>query len=343
MSRFGNILFLVVLVFWSVLIGFSDYLIANTTIRQYLAGGFSFAKGRIVYSQVTQRRILRGGITIKYVYAVNGRNYGGSRYRYDDHNLAMSWENVVGRLPDHAPVRVYYDPKDPADSLLSPGVSGGDLLLLMLSVPINVVLLMLWPLAVSRAKDRWGQRGAGGAKVMKRRGKVCVRLADTSALAAGLCAGGAAAFLCVLPLVISQGFDPPVKLMETVWVGVIGIGVLAAVWMGLLNFSGRYDLCLDEVARTVSLPATRPRAELTTIPQGAVTAILVQRRVIESFSGSYRSFLPSLRWTEGGGANRTLPLVRWGWTEARATAFAQWLSVRMGIPFTGAEEEASET
>jgi hypothetical protein len=33
------------------------------------------------------------------------------------------------------------------------------------------------------------------------------------------------------------------------------------------------------------------------------------------------------------------PLVTWGWNEARALAFGQWLSRQLGVDFHGIQEE----
>src|ERR1700691_1457079 len=61
MSKSTNILLLILLVFASVLVGIADYIVVNITARQFLARNFATVRGRIVYSQVTQRKILRGG------------------------------------------------------------------------------------------------------------------------------------------------------------------------------------------------------------------------------------------------------------------------------------------
>jgi hypothetical protein len=341
-SKSANILFLIVLVFWSVLVGVGDFVIIHFTVRQFLARNFSTARGRIVFSQVTQRRILRGGITIRYVYSINGRNYGGSRYRYDDHSLAMRWEEAVKKFPDHAQTTVYFDPNDPRDSLLSPGVGGGDLLLLLLSAPVNVVLLLLWGAAISRARDRWAPREAGGVKFFKRPGQLRVRLADTSALAAACYVIGGAAFICAFPVVVAFGFDPSVRLMEGVWAAILALGAGACCWRGLANASGKHDLVVDAAACIVTLPQTRERRAPVTLPIQAITAVSIQRRVSQSRSGGYQSYLPSLRCQEGDSLIRNATLVGWGWSEEKARAFGLWLSRHLGIEFIGAQEESAQ-
>ncbi len=329
------------LIFASVLVGAADYSVIDMTVRQLLARDFATARGRIVYSQVTQHKILRGGITIRYVYAVNGRNYGASRYRYDDQNLAMRWEEAVEKFPDHSQTTVYYNPKDPTDALLAPGVAGGDLLLLLLSAPVSIALIMLWAAAISRARDKWAIRENGGVKTFDRRGQLRIRMADTPALWAGLCGIGGAAFICAFPVVVASGFDPSVGLMEWVWAAILAVGAAAFCWKALLNASGKHDLLINEITRTVTLPATRHRPSPSALPLQSITAVCIQRRVCQSRSGGYQSYLPSLRWQDSDSTVRDAALVGWGWSEEKARAFGLWLSRRLAIQFAGLEEEST--
>jgi hypothetical protein len=338
-SKSAHILFMTMLVFWSVLVGVGDYFIINVTIRQFLARNFSTAQGRIVYSQVTQRRILRGGITIRYVYEVNGRHYGGSRYRYDDHNLAMRWEEAVSKFPEHARPTVYFNPKKPSESLLSPGVGGGDLLLLLLAAPVNVALLMLWSAVIARTRDRFARREAGGVKVIERQGQIRARLADATALAAGLYGIGGAAFFCSFPVVVLSGFDPSVAVMKDVWAAIFAAGLLAACWKGLINASGKYDLLIDHARQTVTLPETRRRPVRVVLPLDAITAVSLQKRVTHTRSGSYESYVPSLHCERNDLSLHDAPLAGWGWNEEKARAFGLWLSQRLGIEFAGVRDE----
>ena len=63
---------------------------------------------------------------IAYRYKVRGRNYSSARISLLD--LASSpgrAEQIVNRYPDQSKVDVYYNPADPADAVLEPGVSSG--------------------------------------------------------------------------------------------------------------------------------------------------------------------------------------------------------------------------
>jgi hypothetical protein len=119
----------------------------------------------------------------------------------------------------------------------------------------------------------------------------------------------------------------------------LAVGAGAFCWKGLVNASGKHDLLIDQVARTITLPQTRQRRSPVALPIQALTAVSIQRRVSHSRSGGYQSYLPSLRWQEADASVRNATLVGWGWTEEKARAFGLWLSRRLAIQFIGAEEE----
>jgi uncharacterized protein DUF3592 len=86
--------------------------------------------GTVSASVVEETKDLEGDVLhrarISYVYSVAGREFVGSRARFGNW-LFISWRWVARRLmrryPIGSAVRVHYDPSDPADSVLEPGVS----------------------------------------------------------------------------------------------------------------------------------------------------------------------------------------------------------------------------
>ena len=124
MRKPGLIYPLLLLVCWTGLIVAGTYALLETTVRQYLALNFSTTRGRIVRSEVGHSAMSRRGVDIEYNYAVAGVDYTGHRYRYDDHNVTLEWDAAVEDNPRWPSQTVYYNPKNPADALLEPGIDG---------------------------------------------------------------------------------------------------------------------------------------------------------------------------------------------------------------------------
>ena len=67
---------------------------------------------------------------MKYDFEVDGRPYQGTQYRYGQWKSSDdSAKTIVASLPVGKQVDVYYNPEDPGDAILKPGIEGGDLFL----------------------------------------------------------------------------------------------------------------------------------------------------------------------------------------------------------------------
>jgi hypothetical protein len=339
MSKSTAYFVLVVLVFWTGVIGAADYFVFGATLRQYLSNHFAAAQCQIVLSEVTPLATFHSGVTIEYAYTVHGREYRGTRYRYDDDYSSIPGAAVVQKFRPWTEHPVYYDPKNPVNSVLATGVAGGDLLLILFSIPVNVALIMLWLWIASWLRQKWRVPEAGGVRIWRQNGKIRVRLAGLSAVAAGFYALGGAAFAATFPVVAMNGLAPSLKAMEETGVAVLAVAATAFCWTALRNASGKYDLLIDEQSQALTLPQTAGRTQSVTFPRGEIAGVCVQRRVSRLSSGSFYSYLPSLEWRETGAGLRREALSPCGWTEEKARAFSQWLVGQLGLEFKGVEEE----
>jgi len=120
-------------------------------IKQYLSKKFPSTLGQITHSEVTHftTHDRYGGedITclpdIRYHYEVNGQNFEGKRFRYHkDGGLEFS-EKVVATYPVGLRSQVFYNPRNPQDSLLSPGFSHEDFVGIMVLTPLNLAIIIL--------------------------------------------------------------------------------------------------------------------------------------------------------------------------------------------------------
>ncbi len=339
MRKSGIIYPLLLLACWTGLTAAGTYVLLETTARQHFALKYPTTQGKIVRSEVGRGAILRRGVEIEYNYTVVGMNYTGHRYRYDDHNAALEWNATVEDYPRWSMQKVYYNPKNPADALLEPGIDGSDLLLLLFSLPMNTLTFALWRAMITRWREKSRLRPAGGVRVVKQAGKTRVSLAEISAFEAGVYGMAAAAFVASFPVVIAGGFEPALRLIKTAWAVVLAAGSVVFVWRALMNWSGIYDLRLDEASQTVTLPQTAGRRQALAIARREISGVSMQRRVSKSPSGTHVSYLPALN---RGGLDKetpTIKLITWGWSEEKARAFCQWFSQELGVEFKGVEEE----
>ena len=89
------------------------------------------AAGTIIVSNLQRSRDSDGESLyrpeVSYRYSANGEEFIASRTRYGD-SLALSWSapaaRIARRYPVGAVVPVRYDPGDPAESVLEPGLNG---------------------------------------------------------------------------------------------------------------------------------------------------------------------------------------------------------------------------
>lgn len=340
MRKTGLLNPLILLICWTGLVGAGTCVLIENTVRQHLAEQFPTTRGRIIRSEMGEGHMSRRGIEIEYTYVVNGAKYHGHRYRYDDHNMTLEWQSSIVENPRWSYQKVYYNPRDPADSVLLPGVDGGDLLLLLFALPIAVFTATLWQAMLTVLRDRFSVGLAGGVRISKRKGQTRVALGETTALGTAFYAMAIAAFFAAFPVVIVGGFDPSMQLIEAVWAWVGVVGVVAFAWRMIKNCSGIYDLRINQMSGEVTLPQTAGRRQHVSILAAEISGISILRRVHRTPSGIHSGYLPALVRHRSG--DEPMKLIAYGWSEQKAAAFAHWLGLELGVPLKGIEDEKQE-
>src|SRR5215471_2587758 len=132
--------------FWSAMTLLFDGFVVVPAVRQVVALRFPSTEGVILSSEVTHHDDSDGttyGVAIRYSYSVGSRGYEGDRYRYDKSTSSdCAWaQRAVAERPPGTKVRVYYNPLNPAEALLVPGILGSDLFLLAFMTPFNAAML----------------------------------------------------------------------------------------------------------------------------------------------------------------------------------------------------------
>ncbi len=326
---------MLLLVFWTSVMLVANFVVIQNSVRQGLSVNFASTTGRMVKSEIFKNAVSHRGVDIGYNYKVNGVSYTGHRYRYDDRNAAWEYSNAVDSFPRWSERRVYYNPADPSDSLLDPGLAGCDLLLPLFAMPLNVVTLALWVPVLQPRRMRQHVDLAGGVRILKNANETRAQLAAFSPAAAALAGLGASSFVLAFPVVSIGGFQPSTTLMLVVWSMVFAAMAAAGIWMFAKLRAGNYDLRIDENSKVVTVPPLGERKVELTIARNRIQAVSVRRRTTKTPSGDYFSYLPMIDCVAADPASPSVNLISWGWTEAKARSFGLWLSEQLGVEFRG--------
>lgn len=238
-----------------------DGMLLHGIYRQWKATGFPATVGTVAHSEVVVDHDDDGTsyrVDVRYTYSVDRRQYEGDTYRY---GMTSFGENeayqIVESLAAGREVDVYYNPQDPADSVLRPGIEGADLFLALFLMPFNVIMLGAWAVAVRHFFPPEPDRPAGGARIVRRgfRQYVCTSAFRPVVVAVAVLLG--TSFVSIFVVAFGFGPNPAVPAIVTVWGTVVSLTLFSYVWCRVRVGAGRTHLILDELARTVTLPASK--------------------------------------------------------------------------------------
>lgn len=274
----GGCFVVVWVLIWTGIVLVLDTVVAVTAYRQLRALTFPTTEGVVTRCEVTSKDDTDGPtykLDLAYEYEVNGRRHTGTRYSYTEISTnTQAWHRVAARMPLGARVPVAYDPADPAESLVRPGLTGFHLSMLWLATPFNLVMVGGWvwmirarrsatrpldPRAITPTATGWRVRLSG----FGRAGWFALTL-----LAITFCGTFVSAIGC--------GFNPAVP--------IAGWGYVAALAVAGLVAARLAPRCLevDEVARVLRLPA---KPEPLEIPFDAVRGVTVTRETYKDSDG----------------------------------------------------------
>jgi hypothetical protein len=119
---------------WCSFVGFVDSLTGGQVVKQMASAHYPATTGQVTQSEVSPHRGSKGvtyRVTIRYSYEAAGRTWSANRLRYstntspytDSFARADKAYQRTGQYPVGTTVTVYYNPKNPQDAVLSPGVT----------------------------------------------------------------------------------------------------------------------------------------------------------------------------------------------------------------------------
>lgn len=328
MKIFTAILMAVIIAVLSYFVVFNG---VRNVLRQHDAELYPHVRGTIISSTVTVTHGSKGHTYyhahISYRYTVDGVDYTGYRYRYDGHPTdSTSVYAVVNSHPSGSAVDVYYNPANPADVLLSPGVDVADVAFNFFMASMILFLLLSLLKGMRQADLPWSARkSAGGVKVITDMLVTRLRLPRFSPLSFTLVA------TCILMLlaaaIIAFGLlsIPPWVAGQWALVIVIIGSVVVYAWQYLDVHSGRRDLVIDEGARTVKLPLTYGRREQTPVSFLQIRSIQLKKVKHQRKGGAYYTYMVTLEMADAS-QQKLINL-----SQARAESLGAWLKDKLGV------------
>ncbi|HEY3761099.1 MAG TPA: DUF3592 domain-containing protein [Verrucomicrobiae bacterium] len=326
--------YLVVIIMGAVFIGMVWlFCVRNVEVlwRQHQAESFSHTPGQVESSEVTITHGSKGSIHyhvyITYSYLVNGHGYRGGCYRYDGHpGDANEVRGVVAAHPAGSVVEVYYNPQDPAESVLSPLVDARDIYDLFLFTPLS--LFMLWVMANAAQNAGWGGSSeAGGVKVITEMMVTRVRLPRFGPFLLGLPVLCGLSFIGGILMATGVLTGPPLTMGGWLLLCVVLGGAAAYGWQFSRIHSGSQDLVIDEGVQTILLPLTYKRRTQSPVSFSEIQAVALKKIRHQNRSGVSYTYMVTLQMKDGSLQNLI------NLNQARAESFALWLKQKFG--FTG--------
>ena len=342
-AHVGDRLFIVVFALaWTAGTLFLDYHVFSTVVRQITAQQFSTTPGKVVESGIefSGKKHVNCRPRIIFTYETGGTEYRGNRYSYGSVDWSSRTEQVgeiVRQFPVGATAPVYYNPRDPADSLLCPGLTGGDLFKAMFAVPFNVALLALWWVFVPLVLGRGSRRPAAGAKLFDDGFVARVRLPQTTPLGIVFVIGFTLPILAVTVLGFTVGSEPPLRMMLVVWGVFLSAVLLPACCQWLRVLSGRWDLIIDRAAGTMRLPQSQGRKEKLVVPMASITNVKLETIIPPYDRRVEPSYAPVVCFNASNGQHQEERIVVWI-NKTSAQTLVEWLRKRLKAHSSPVEE-----
>ena len=325
--------------FWSLFtLGF-DVMCVRGLYLQAAAAGYPTARGRVLESSIESRPGRRRSDSatsvsrIHYAYVVEGQTYDGRRWRY---GVAPSGEGEAERLvasyPAGREIDVCYNPRDPADAILLPGVSGADAFMMLFATPFNVIMLGAWAVCSRALRNRLIDPAARFRRRVHYRGTTpVIRLPGVSPLLAAGVAALASSFVLIFGVAFSTGMQPSVATVVVTLAGVAAAAIFAAYRTARSPRLGGRELVVDSVRRTVTLPLGGKQFEPETVAFGAIAGVYVDRKLVGAANRIKSARYPvELSIGRPGQAPRRLELATFD-SKGEANAMRDWVADQIGL------------
>jgi Protein of unknown function (DUF3592) len=233
------------------------------------------------------------GIDAAYEYVVHGQRYHAIRVRFAAGSSSDNWASAfVRNHPRGTILPVFYNPANPAESVLIRGIEGSDLFLFIFLTPFLMAMIGLWMLTL-RTLFPNPARSFG----ITDHGPITrIRPPLINALGAGAASLGLTSFFAIFIIAfLAGGFHPSLRVTSLT----LQFLPLFALLVTLISFFrialGKCDITLDDVQQLLRAPRNK------TIPYAAITGIHVRASAAQSSSKKasiqYGAFRVLLKYT----------------------------------------------
>jgi hypothetical protein len=310
-----------------------DGFMAHGVYKQFESQNYPSVAGTITHSEVTSHRTSKGGTSydavINYRYEIGGQEFDGEKLRFGI--KVSSSENAhaaVNAYPLGSTAQVFYNPANPQESLLSPGVNGSDFTMALFLTPFNMVMLGFWIWIGGWLRERFFRPAAGGVKIIADGMTTRIRLPQTPALAWGLGTTGGLGFISIFAVGFGAKMEPSIPLILSDIAAVYGCGTVVYFWQRRKIISGIDDLIINEPSRTLELPLTFGRKQRETVKITDIKSLSVEKVEHRSSKGgiSY-TYAPTLGLQ--GTETAVQKLADWS-DKLKADEFSEWLRKQLG-------------
>ncbi len=321
---------------WSTFVIFFDGMIGHGVWRQFQSSHYPVTTGQVISSRVGTHHGSKGSVSysvdIQYRYAVNDHPYSGSCFRYNVGSSDFDWATAAVQMrPAGSQTKVFFNPRNPEDSILSPDVEGEDLLPLLFLMPFNFVMIGFWSVIGRWLRERLFHPIAGGVKIIMEGPRTSIRLPEYGPLVWCMIVMGGLSLISIFIVGFATHFHPSMPVASVTLFLVIGAGAAAYVRVWVKINSGDDDLVLDETSSTIALPETYGRKERVMVNRSEIEKLSVEVITHHSSKGgtSY-TYAPTL-WLRHDQRIKDEKLANWT-DKKRAEDFASWLGQRLNLP-----------
>lgn len=312
---------------WTGFIGAFDYWAAGRFVNQLRTSGFEPATGRVIDADVQSTRHKNSythRLELAYRYEVLGTAYEGQLWNYTEIESSDKWaQRIAQTYPPGTSLTVHYNPADPSEAVIEPGLTGVEPFVLLFMTPFHLIVIGSWGVVVNflRSEDwrRYAPVSGDGDRVRVRLAQYSPKLTAAFALFLGSIGGA-------LAVVLIAGSHPPLWLPLVVWGTLLFACNYVYQRMARPIRNGDVDLVLRLRAGTLTLPATQGRKAPLEIPLAQIVSIEPEIIIIARRRNDYetREYNTTVSWEEQGVLRRER-LMQW-MCEEQAVEFAAWLS-----------------
>src|ERR1700722_14588695 len=301
---------------------------AHGIYKQLESQHYPGVTGRITHSEVKSHSTSKGGTSynadIEYSYEVGGQNYTGDKVRFGlTQSDSRSANAAVNAHPAGSAAQVFYNPANPQQSLLSPGINGSDLIFVIFLTPFNMGMIGLWLWCAGWLRERFFRPVAGGVKIINDGVTTRIRLPQLPAIFWGLGTTGLLGFISIFAVGIVTKMSPSIPLaMAVIAIVYIAGGAVYFRQRQKIN-SGIDDLILNESSRTIELPLTFGRKQRGIVNVAEIKSLSVEKIIHRGNKGgvSY-TYAPTL--SLRGEEAAIQKLADWS-DKLKADEFTEWL------------------